>query len=115
MRPSYSNYEAYSALNLDIFIVTMKESGQFMNGYNINMDTAAVSMIVGGNTLFVKDSQYIFAGHSWGYKTHYQNVTYDLVTPTYDSFVFKYDPFEDNECFYQDEVSGSSLRSSITT
>lgn len=36
----------------------------------------------------------------FGYKTKYQNVTYDPVVPQYDSFVFKYDPEQDNECFY---------------
>ena len=91
LRPSYSAYSAASAANKDILIVTMKESGQFMKGININMDTSSVSMILGSNSLFVRDGNYIFGGFSYGYSTKFHNVTYDLVTPTYDSFVFKYD------------------------
>ena len=88
----------------------MKESGQIMKGININFDTIASDIIVGGHSIFVKDGYYIFGGHTPGYKTKYQEVAYDAVTPTYDSFVFKYSPTEDNSCFYQDEISSSTLR-----
>jgi len=52
---------------------------------------------------------------SWGFKTNYQNVTYDLVTPTFDSFVFKYDPTENNDCFYNDEMRANQIRGVTTS
>jgi len=71
LRPSYSRYSKYSGSNTDILIVTMKESGQLMGGWNINMDTASVSLYIGDHSFFVKDGQYIFGGQSYGYKTKF--------------------------------------------
>ena len=90
LRPSLSSYVGEVSFK-DILIVTMKESGQFMKGININMDTAHVSIKLGSNSLFTKDGSYIFGGFAFGHKTKYQEKTYDPITPTYDSFVFKYD------------------------
>lgn len=71
LRPDYSRYSKYSGSNSDILIITMKESGQLMSGFNINMDTASVSLNVGDHSFFIKDDYYIFGGQSYGYKTKY--------------------------------------------
>jgi hypothetical protein len=99
LRPDYNKYSAYSAQNSDTVIVIMKDGGTIMNGYNINMHTASVSMKLAENSLFVLNNYYIFAGQSYGYKTKMQNVTYSTSAPTLDTFVFKYDP-SDSACLY---------------
>ena len=42
-----------------------------------------------------------------------QNVTYSITSPTYDSFLFKYNP-DDPSCLYTTDVPSSTLRSSTT-
>jgi len=111
LRPSYSSYSTYSSKNSDALIVILKDGGTIMYGYNINMDTAAVSMWLGENSMFVLGNHYIFGGQSYGYKTKMQNVTYSTTAPTKDTFLFKYDPSDDS-CLYQSDISGSSLRDS---
>ena len=77
-----------------------------MKGYNINMHTASVSMKLAENSMFMLGKYYIFDGQSYGYKTKMQNVTYSTTAPTLDTFVFKYDPSDDN-CLYQTEISNA--------
>ena len=107
LRPEYSSYSEYSALNTDILILTMKTNGQIVNAYNINMRKASISLHVGGNSAFAWGRYLVFGGYSWGYKTRMQNVTYTVTAPQYDSFVFKYDPEADQDCVYQDKASSS--------
>jgi len=109
LRPSYTSYSAYSDLNSDVVIILMKDNGEIKKGYNINFGTASISMGIGGNSLFVLDGEYIFGGQSYGYKTKYQNVTYDTVAPTYDSYVFKYNPDESGDCFFTDDLSARTI------
>jgi len=54
----------------------------------------------------------VFGGQSYGYKTKYHNVTYNTVAPTYDSYLFKYDPNENSRCFYTNDMSKSELTAS---
>jgi hypothetical protein len=112
LRPDYSKYKEYSSTSSDILIVTIKTGGQIMSGYNINMDKADIGMKIGDGALFVLGSQYVFGGQSWGFKTIYQNVTYNTESPTFDSYLFKYNPLDDNECFYTGELSRSKLTAS---
>jgi hypothetical protein len=73
-------------------------------------------MYIGENSFFVKDSYYIFGGQSYGYKTKLQNQTYNVVSPQYDTYVFKYDPKNDNlDCFYNAIFSASQLSALATT
>jgi hypothetical protein len=111
LRPDYSKYSTYSANSSDILIVTIKTGGQIMAGYNINMEKADIGMKIGDGAFFVLGNQYVFGGQSWGFKTIYQNVTYDTEAPTYDSYLFKYNPNDGVECFYSAELSRSNLMS----
>ena len=115
LRPDYSRYQRYSSSNTDVLIITMRESGSITGGYNINMDTAAVSIGVGGHSLFHDgEGNFIFGAQSWGFKTKYQNQTYDLVSPTLDTHVFKYSPEGDNDCFFRSSFSGSEMKAART-
>ena len=105
LRPDYSRYSKYSAANSDALIITMSPGGRFIDGFNMNFDTASISFGIGGNSLFVQDQYYVFGGQSWGFKTKYQNQTYDIVTPTLDSYLMKYDPRDGPDCFYSASVS----------
>jgi len=92
LRPDYYLYSRYSAKNKDILIVTMNDDGRLQEAYNINMGKAGISLYVGGHSLVIRDGHYIFGGYSWGYKTRYQNSTFDVAAPDYDTYVFKYNP-----------------------
>jgi hypothetical protein len=114
LRPDYSRYSKYSAENADGLIVTMSPGGRFIDGFNINFDTASISFGIGGNSFFIQDNYYVFGGQSWGFKTNVQNSTYDIVTPTLDSYLMKYDPRDNPDCFYTATLSGSELTSLST-
>jgi len=114
LRPSYDDYSDYSMYDSDIFIMVMKESGSVVGGYIITMDDASVSLGIGTNSMFVMNSEVVFAGQSYGYSTYYQNVTYDEDEPYTDSYLWKYDVNNPVDCFYQDEMRASTLRSLIT-
>jgi hypothetical protein len=83
-----------------------------MSGYYINMEKADIGMKIGDGAFFVMGNQYVFGGQSWGYKTMYQNITYDPEAPFYDSYLFKYNPNDGVECFYSGELSASKIKSS---
>lgn len=114
LRPNYNQVYKYSASNADALIVTMRPGGQYLKGLNINYYTASISLYIGGNSMFAHDNYYYFGSYSWGYKTKLNNVTYNIVTPTYDSHLFRIDPDTKVQCFYQDEFSGSDLQSLST-
>jgi hypothetical protein len=83
-----------------------------MTGYNINMDKADIGMKIGDGSFFVLGNHYVFGGQSYGFKTIYQNVTYNVESPTTDSYLFKYDPNQNVECFYTGQLSRTKLTSS---
>lgn len=99
LRPDYSKYSTYSSLNSDSVIIIMKDGGSVQYGYNINMYDASVSMLLSENSMFVLNNHYVFSGWSFGYNTKMQNVTYSITSPTYDTFLFKYNP-NDYSCLY---------------
>jgi hypothetical protein len=70
----------------------MRPDGRLLEAYNINMWDAEVDLHVGNNAMFAYENHYVFGGNSWGYKTRYQNSTYDTAAPDHDTYVFKYDP-----------------------
>jgi hypothetical protein len=109
LRPDYDKYKLYSNTSSDLLIVTIKTGGQIMVGYNINMDKADIGMKIGDGAFFVLGNQYVFGGQSWGFKTIFQNVTYNVDSPTFDSYLFKYDPSENVDCFYSGTISRSKL------
>ena len=113
LRPDYSKYSTYSSLNADTLIMIIKDGGSIQYGYNINMYDASVTMNLAEQSMFVLGDHYIFSGQSFGYCTKMQNVTYSITSPTYDSFLFKYNP-GDESCLYTTSVSSSTLRSSTT-
>lgn len=76
------------------------------------MEKADIGMKVGDGAFFVLNNKYVFGGMSYGFKTIYQNVTYDIDAPFTDSYLFNYDPNDGVECFYSAELSRSSLMSS---
>jgi len=112
LRPSYSKYSRFSGDNSDIMIIVMRESGAIVEGFNINMDTASISLGVGDHSFFIKDEYYIFGGQSYGFKTKAQNKTYDIIAPEYDSYVFKHNPRTSLNCLYGDSMSRSQLSQS---
>jgi hypothetical protein len=99
LRPDYSKYSTYSNFNSDTLIVVMKDGGSIQYGYNINMYDASVSMFLAENSMFVLNNRYVFSGWSFGYCTKMQNVTYSITSPTYDTFLYKYNP-GDESCLY---------------
>lgn len=110
LRPDYSKYSTYSSKNADTVIVIMKDGGSIQYGYNINMYDASVTMYLAENSMFVLDNHYVFSGQSFGYCTRMQNVTYSIASPTFDSYLFKYNP-SDSSCLYTASVSNSELKS----
>jgi len=92
LRPDYYLYSQYSEGKRDLLIMTMKADGRLLEAYNINMQDASIDLYVGNDAMFAHDNHYIFGGYSWGYKTVYQNSTYDTASPDFDTYVFKYDP-----------------------
>ena len=114
LRPSYSTNYKYSSENTEAMIVVMQPGGSFLKSYNINYGTSGISLHIGGHSSFVHDGSYFFGSYSWGYKTQLQNQTFDTVTPTYDTHLFKVNPDSDVNCFYMDETSSSSMSSLYT-
>jgi len=114
LRPDYDLYAQYSGTKRDLLIVTMKPEGRLLEAYNINMADAAIDLYVGNDAMFAYGNHYIFGGYSWGYKTVYQNSTYDTASPDYDTYVFKYDPRQREDCLYQATLRSSQLRSMTT-
>lgn len=99
LRPDYTDYSTYSDTNSEVVIVIMKDSGDIKRGYNINMQSASVSLNLAEHSAFMLGDHYVFGGQSYGYYTKMQNVTYDVSAPTLDTFVFKYNP-SDASCLY---------------
>jgi hypothetical protein len=116
LRPDYSTYSSYSGSDADMVIVVMRSGGSFVKGYNINMNTASVSLGIGTHSFYIRGDDYIFGGQSFGYKTKVQNSTYDVASPYLDSYVFKYNTQSETtgSCFYQAEFSGNELNSLVT-
>lgn len=114
LRPDYDLYAQYSGTRQDLLIVTMKPEGRLLDAYNINMRDAAIDLYVGNDAMFAHDNHYIFGGYSWGYKTVYQNSTYDTASPDFDTYVFKYDPKQREDCLYQATLGSTELRSMTT-
>jgi hypothetical protein len=114
LRPDFRSYNTWSGANSDITIITMKPGGVLTGGYNLNMWDASVSMGVGGNSFFVRGSDYIFGAQSFGYKTKYQNVTYIPTAAQLDSHVFKWDPQGGMDCFYTKEMSSTAVQAAVT-
>lgn len=116
LRPDYNRYSTYSSKDSDTLIILMEESGSIIKGYNINNWDASVAMRLAENSAFVHGEHIIFSGMSYGYKTKMQNVSYDISSPTYDTFLFKYDPTPDRDiqCLYQSTMSSSELRNAAT-
>jgi hypothetical protein len=115
LRPDYDLYAQYSGSQRDLLILTMKTEGRLLEAYNINMRDASIDLFVGNDAMFANENHYIFGGYSWGYKTVYQNSTYDIASPNYDTYVFKYDPRQREDCLYQAALSSSELRSMTTS
>jgi hypothetical protein len=103
LRPNYNSYYRYSSLNNDVLIVTMRPGGDYLKAINLNYDDASINFGVGTNSFFIHEEEYVFGGQSWGYKTKLQNVTYNLVTPTLDSHLFKFKPDGKANCFFQND------------
>ena len=67
-------------------------------------------MKIGGHSGFVRDGSFYFGGHSDGFKTKfnfmaptgYNQFETDLAYMTNDAYLFKYDPYGSNSCFYHD-------------
>jgi len=113
LRPDYSRYSFYSGANSDLLLVTIRDSGSIVSGFNINMDDASVSMGVGGHSMFVLGDEYVFGAQTFGFKTKEQNITYDLVAPSLDSHIFKLNPGS-ADCFYTSSFTGAEMESLTT-
>ena len=59
--------------------------------------------------MFIKDNEIIFGAYSYGYRTRYQDVTFDADAPTYDTHLFKLNPEEANDCLYISSFSSSDM------
>jgi len=92
LRPDYQNYKTYSMYDSDILIIRMNVDGRFLGAHNINMKDASVPLKLADNSAFVWNSYYVFGGQSFGFLTKKQNVTYDRIAPTTDSYLFRYNP-----------------------
>jgi hypothetical protein len=62
-----------------------------------------VGLQIGDGSFFVLGNQYVFGGQSSGFTTKYQNVK----DQTYDSYLFKYNPNDRDDCLYTDSLSDS--------
>jgi hypothetical protein len=92
----------------------MKPDGEYKKAINLNYDTASINFGVGTHSFFIHDGYYVFGGQSWGYKTYFQNVTYNLVSPTLDSHLFKFKPDGKANCFYQNDLAASKISGLFT-
>jgi hypothetical protein len=110
LRPDLNSYSVSKA-NKDILIITMRDSGQISNAYNINMGKGKISMFISGNGLFVHENYLIFGGFSYAYDTRYQQTTYSELSPQFDTFIFKYDPTVSEDCLYQYQFSSNEISS----
>jgi hypothetical protein len=69
LRPDYARYSRYSASDADILMIVMNPGGGFAKGFNINMDTASISLGIGTHSFSILHEDYIFGGQSFGFKT----------------------------------------------
>lgn len=102
LRPNYNDVYRYSASNADVLIVTMRPGGEYLKGVNLNYNTAAISMFIGDNSMFVQDDYVYFGSYSWGFKTRLNNQTYDVVSPTSDSHLMRINPDSVGSCFFSE-------------
>jgi hypothetical protein len=49
----------------------MTEGGYIQSGLNVNFQKASVTIGIGEQSLFIKDSNIVFAGQSFGYYTKF--------------------------------------------
>ena len=68
LRPSLPRYPGAKMVT-DLVILTMRDTGQMLAGYNINYNTANIYMEIGSNSGFVYGGHYIFSGYSDGFQT----------------------------------------------
>jgi hypothetical protein len=93
-------------------MIMMRPGGVLDAAFNINNGDAAISYQLGNNALFVIDNDFVWGARSYGFKTIYQNVTYNLTTTVLpltdqmDTHLFKYNPRGDSkDCFNNAEMS----------
>ena len=67
-----------------------------------------VGLQIGDGSFFVLENQYVFGGQSKGFTTKYQNVK----DQTYDSYLFKYNPNDTDDCLNTPSLSIPELMSS---
>lgn len=70
-------------------------------------------MGVGSGAAYVYRGSYIFGGQSIGYKTLYQNKTYDVEQPFYDTYLFNYNPRDAPDCIYNSYMTGNDVRAKV--
>jgi hypothetical protein len=95
-------------------MIMMRPGGILVEAFNINFEKASISINIGNNAFFNIDNDFIFGARSYGYKTIYQKVTYDLdvtlkpLKDQMDTHLFKYDPRGNSkDCFFNGEFDSS--------
>ena len=68
-------------------------------------------MGIGEQALFIHKQKLVFAGQSFGYYTKFQNSTYEVTAPTRDIYLWKLDTGNVDQCFYNDDITASTLNS----
>jgi hypothetical protein len=72
---------------------------------SLNFDTAAITFGIAEQSLFILNDKLVFGGQSYGFKTKFQNSTYDITNPYYDAHLFNLDLSEASNCFYTREIT----------
>lgn len=117
IRPDFRKWEAWSKSNKDITLIMMRPGGVLEAAYNINNADASISYNLGNNGLFIIDNDLVFGARTHGYKSIYQNVTYNITAPLpeqMDTHLFKYNPRGDSkDCFYNAEMNQQEIRDAV--
>ena len=72
-------------------------------------------MFTANNNLFWKDESIYFAGYSYGFETKYQQVKHEEERLNHDTFVYKYDFNQSNDCLISKETKLSSISDIVET
>jgi len=97
-------------------MIMMRPGGVLEAAFNINNADAAISYQLANNGLFIIQNDLVFGARSYGFRTIYQNVTYNLTTDVLplndqmDTHLFKYNPRGDSkDCFNNADMSQADI------
>jgi hypothetical protein len=100
LRPDFESVLDYSYQNADLLVVLMEPDGKLKEAVNLNFGNAAITFGVAEHALTLRGDHLLFGGQTYGFRTRFQNMTYEPSAPYTDAHIFNLDLSLANGCFY---------------